>query len=302
MIDIKLLQSQFSIPGVVSIEPGQGGLTRISVTSDLAEAHIYLHGAHVTHYKPRGSEDVLFLSSKSLYQPGKAIRGGVPVIFPWFGPKANDPAAPAHGTARTVEWELKEVRTTSDGTVVVMMETASTAATLALWPHPFLLRYTVTVGSHLEMALDVGNLSPSPFLFEEALHTYVAVKDVKGISIEGLDGREYLDKTTGMDRKMQPVIPITIVGETDRVYLGTPDAVTVVDPGLGRKLIVEKEGSASTVVWNPWIAKAKAMADFGDDEWPGMMCIETANATENAVELPAGGSHRMVAKIRTTGM
>lgn len=297
MSDIKELQRRFSIPDVVRIEPGEGGLTRVAVTACEVQAHVYLHGAHVTHYGPPGGRAVLFMSAKSLFQPGKAIRGGVPVIFPWFGGKAGDPAAPAHGLARTTEWNLADVRQSSEGPVVLTLELTSTPQMRKLWPHEFSLRYLVTVGATLDLALEVRNTSGSAFTFEEALHTYLTVGDVRKVKIEGLAGREFLDKTDGQRRKTQAPGAMEITGETDRVYLNTADVVTVTDPQLGRRLSVEKQGSQATVVWNPWIAKAKAMADFGDEEWPGMLCIETANAAENAISLAAGQTHRMSASI-----
>lgn len=297
MSDIKELQRRFSIPGVVTIEPGQGGLTRVAVTACEVEAHVYLHGAHVTHYGPQGGRAVLFMSAKSLFQPGKAIRGGVPVIFPWFGGKADDATAPAHGLARTTEWGLADVKQSTDGSVVLTLELASSQDTRKFWPHEFSLRYLVTIGPTLELALEVRNTSSSAFTFEEALHTYLAVGDVRTAQIDGLAGREFLDKTDGQRRKTQPPGLFALTSETDRVYLNTTDRVTVIDGQLGRRLSVDKQGSHTTVVWNPWIAKAKAMADFGDDEWPGMLCVETANAAENAVSLPAGQTHRMVASI-----
>jgi glucose-6-phosphate 1-epimerase len=143
----------------------------------------------------------------------------------------------------------------------------------------------------------VHNTSNRDFTFEQALHTYLAVGDVRQVWIDGLSGREFLDKTDTMRRKTQPLGAITIVGETDRVYLNTPDTVSVSDPELSRKLLVEKSGSKTTVLWNPWTAKARAMADFGNEEWPEMLCVETANAAENAVTLAAGKSAQMKARI-----
>ncbi len=296
MNDTNELKRRFSVRGV-SIESGLGGLTRVAVATADAEAHVYLHGAHVTHYQPRGGRDLLFLSSRSHFEAGKAIRGGVPVIFPWFGPKAAEPSSPMHGFARTTAWELTEVRQGTGGSIAIVLELGSSPATLKLWPHDFRLRYVITIGTALDLSLEVKNTSAVGFSFEEALHTYLAVSDVRNVRIEGLGGRDYLDKTASMHRKTQTPGEIAIIGETDRVYLDSPDVVTVSDPGFGRTLTVEKDGSRSTVLWNPWIAKAKAMADFGDEEWPGMLCVETANAAENAVTLPAGQTHRMRAKI-----
>jgi glucose-6-phosphate 1-epimerase len=303
MQSVAELQQRFSVPGV-TVEPGQGGLTRVTVETAIAAGHVYLHGAHVTHYQPRGRGPVLFVSGKSHFAAGKAIRGGVPVIFPWFGAKADDPKAPQHGFVRNVPWKLRGITAGPDGAVAVTFAFGPSAETRKVWPHEFELLYAITFGAALEMSLQVRNAGTTPFRYEEALHTYLAVADVRKATIEGLGGREFIDKVDGFRRKTQPPGPFTLDGETDRVYLNTPDTVVVNDrnatePAGGvRMLSVEKQGSASTIVWNPWIAKAKAMADFGDDEWPRMLCVETANAAENAVTLQPGKTHTMRAAVR----
>jgi glucose-6-phosphate 1-epimerase len=284
--DLRSLQSRFRSPGITFAEDASG-LIHLTLSTRTATVKLYLQGAHLTHYQPAGGAPVLFTSAHSLYQPGKPIRGGVPIVFPWFGPHPTDPKQPAHGWARTSDWTVDDVHA----------EALSTAtASLSLAVEPFSLRYTVRAGASLDMALEVHNAGGVPVPFEEALHTYLAVSDVRQISVEGLDGREYLDKVDGGRRKTQSG-PITVTGETDRVYLNTPDTVTVYDPAAGRRIVVSKENSATTVVWNPWVEKARRMSDFGDDEWPGMLCIETANAAENAVILPPGGRHTMRARV-----
>jgi D-hexose-6-phosphate mutarotase len=286
---------QFEIPGVVAIAPGEGGLSRIAIDIDGAHGEIYLHGAHVTAYSPPGGGPLLFMSQKSQFAAGKAIRGGVPLIFPWFGPHPTDPKLPAHGFARTTEWELQSVRRDADR-VIVELTLNSSDDTRRLWPHEFELRFAVVIGPRLEMSLTVRNSGTAPFTFEEALHTYLAINDVRHVSILGLAGRDYLDKTLGGRRVRQGDEPIRIVGETDRVYLGTVDTVTV-EESIGPRIRIAKTGSNATVVWNPWIAKAKAMSDFGDDEWPIMLCIETANAAEHAIVLRPGEEHEMKAVL-----
>ena len=290
------LRRRFSVTGV-TIDPGAKGLPCVNVRSDLAEARIYLNGAHITTYKPRGGTDLLFLSGKSHFQPGKPIRGGVPVIFPWFGPKADDPSAPQHGFARTTQWDLEEVSAAPAGAIRVTLAMRSSDATRKLWPQDFELRFSVNIGSTLEMSLQVTNTSTAAFSFEEALHTYLAVSDVRQVAVEGLAGRDFLDKTEGYKRKTQPPGALRIEGETDRVYLQTSDTVTVKDPAFKAPLVVAKENSNNTVVWNPWIDKAKAMADFGDDEWPRMLCVETANVGESRIQLAPGQSHVMTCTV-----
>ncbi len=304
------LRKRFAVPGV-TFEPGEGGLIRAAASTEAGDAHVYLHGAHVTHFQPRGHADLLFMSGKSLFAAGKAIRGGVPLIFPWFGAKSGDPSAPAHGLVRSTGWAMHDVTATGQGAdrvVRLTLSLNSDAGTKGRWPHDFELLYSVTVGRSLQLDLEVRNPvgAGQPFTFEEALHTYLAVGDVRNVSISGLGGREYIDKPDGFKRKKQPPGAFGIDAETDRVYLATPDTVTVTDPigpvsGPGpakpRLLTVSKENSAATVVWNPWIDKAKAMSDFGDDEWPRMLCVETANVDAHAVTLAPGKSHVMRAVI-----
>ncbi len=290
---------QFQIPGVARIEPGEGGLRRVVVDVAGAYGEIYLHGAHVTQVRPPKGKPLLFRSRASLFAPDKPIRGGVPLIFPWFGPHPGDSKLPAHGFARTSEWELRSIRQERGG-VSVALTLAASAATRKLWPHEFELRFVAHIGPQLEMRLAVRNTGDSPFTYEEAFHTYLAVSDVRLLKIEGLSGRDYLDKMLAGKRMRQGPEPIAIAGETDRVYLGTPDTV-IVEESTGRQITVAKTGSAATVVWNPWIAKAKAMADFGDEEWPSMLCIETANAAEHAVALAPGEEHVMSAVISESG-
>ena len=288
---------RFEIPGKAIFEPGSAALPRLAVNSSLAEAHIYLHGAHVTHFQPRGAAPVLFMSGKSVFTPGKPIRGGVPVIFPWFGPHASVPDAPAHGFARTADWEVESLSIDSDDVVTVVFRLDSKQATHPAWPHDFALQYRVVIGRTLTLTLEVENTSSAPFPFENALHTYFAVGDVRQTATTGLAQTSYLDKTEGMQRKTQGSEPIRITQETDRLFENTRTTCVLDDASTGRKITVEKSGSQTTVVWNPWTAKAAAMADFGDEEWPQMLCIETANAGANAVLLPPGEKHSMRAVI-----
>jgi glucose-6-phosphate 1-epimerase len=287
MDDLDLLRTGFGIPGAVEIGTDAHGLTRLTLSTPAAEAHVYLHGAHVTHYQPRGAAPVLFMSAHSRFAPGQPIRGGVPVIFPWFGPHPTRTDLPAHGYARTRPWDL--VRTASAANI------ASAAFLLSDAPR-LELGYRVSVGPALELSLEVRNISTEPVTFEQALHTYLAVDDVRGVRVEGLSLCDYIDKVDGMKRKRQSG-PVAITGETDRIYLDTNDTVTVHDEAAGRRLSVSKSGSASTVLWNPWVGKAKKMPDFGDDEWPRMICVETANVADNAVTLAPGAAHVMRAVV-----
>jgi len=289
--------SRFEIPGVATFEAGAGGLLRLAIDSPLAAAHIYLHGAHVTHFQPKGAAPVLFMSRQSYFAPGKPIRGGVPLIFPWFGPRAGHPEAPAHGFARTTEWCIESLAIDGDQVVTAVFQLGATDQTRAAWPHDFSLRFRVAVGHTLTMTLEVENTSDAPFTFEDALHTYFAVSDVRQTATTGLENTDYLDKTAGLQRTPQGTEPIRITQETDRLYENTHTTCAVDDTGLKRRITIEKSGSQTTVVWNPWIAKAAAMQDFGDDEWPAMLCLETANAGANAIPLAPSQTHSTRAVI-----
>ncbi len=263
-----------------------------------AEAIVYLHGAHVAHYRPPGGKPLLFMSDKSAFDPAKPIRGGVPLAFPWFGPRPSDPSAPLHGFARIMPWNVQSAAQGPDGSLSLRLTLTDTQQTRQVWPFEFALSYTVTIGDDLEMALEVSNPASQEMSFQEAMHTYLAVSDVRRVAVDGLSGATFVDKTDGMKRKEQSPEPLRITGETDRLYLHTQAACAIDDPAGARRITIDKSGSNSTVVWNPWIGKAKAMPDFGDDEWPLMICVETANAAEDAVTLAAGGKHRMMARIR----
>jgi len=293
------LTRDFGIDGVVTFDPGKGYLTRIVVTAQGAVAHIYTLGAHVTHWQLEGHKPVLWLSGNSWFEPGKPIRGGVPVCLPWFNVKPDQPDAPRHGLARTMNWQVVSTRLNDDGSADVALELQSGDNIAAVWPHPFTFRHQITVGRNLTMSLTVRNPGYQPFAFTEALHSYFNVADVRKATVTGLECAPYANTVGGQARKAPgDSHPIAFADETDRIYTGTSATCVLHDPGLDRQITIDKSGSDSTVVWNPWIAKASAMEDFGDDEWPGMLCIETANVADDAVTLAPGTSHTMIAAIR----
>lgn len=281
------------LPDSVTLAAGEGGLDLLRVATPLATAEVYLHGAHVSAWTPAGEQPVLWMSNHSDFAPGKAIRGGVPICFPWFGAGREPGLTPPHGFARIVPWRLVEAREEDDVVTLTLRLTSADVADLeaaAPWPHDFETTYTVRIGRELGLALTVRNSGEEDFSYEQALHTYLDVADVRTTRVLGLDGAEYLDKTPGGGPGRTQQGEITFTGETDRVYAATGTAV--VDDGR-RRIGAAKEGSAHTVVWNPWAGKAAAMADYGDDEWPGMVCLEAANALEEAVTLSAGQSHTL---------
>ncbi len=300
MTSIAELNRRFGIAGVAQVTEGNGGLAKVQISSAAATGEMYLHGAHVTAWKPAGAEEVLFVSPHSLWDANHAIRGGVPICFPWFGDKADDPHAPAHGFVRTKSWELESITQSGDD-VIVSMFTTNDDAGRQWWPHDFHLVHRVTFGAELTLALVMTNTGTGPLRFEEALHAYHNVEDVERARVSGLDGTQYLDKTDAFREKTQHG-DVTIAAETDRVYLNTERALGLIDPALQRRISVAKTNSRTTVVWNPWVEKARAMADLGADQWRQMLCIETSNVGSFAVELAPGQQHVMTARVSVSGM
>jgi glucose-6-phosphate 1-epimerase len=291
------VRSASALPEGVRIVDGAGGLPRLDIATPAAAAQAYLHGAHITHWQPSHAQaPVLWLSGHSLWQDGKPIRGGVPICFPWFGPHRSDASAPAHGFARLVDWTLAGAVERDDQSVTVTFALEGERLSEA-WPFRFRAHHELTIGPTLTMSMAVENHDDTPFSFEEALHTYFAVSSIADVTISGLERTPYLDKAGGLSERTHDDTPIRFTGETDRVYLETTAACSIDDPGLQRRIVVSKDNSRSTVVWNPWIAKARAMADFGDEEWRGMVCVETANVGAAAVRLGPGERHRMTVSL-----
>lgn len=266
-----------------------------SFANGVGSAAIHDHGAHVVRWQPEGQEPVLWMSARSAHDSDAPIRGGIPICLPWFGMGRNGSQSPAHGVARIRRWELMRVEEQPTFTRVSYTTDLVPSPTFA---HALHAEYVVAIGSELAISLTVTNTGDDEASFEEALHTYFAVSDIHQVRVLGLDGALYKDKAPGgaADLVRQDG-DVTFTGETDRVYESSADVV-IVDPGLARRLVVSKTGSANTVVWNPWVAKAAAMPDFGDDEWPGMLCVEGANVGDNAVRLVPGASHTMTYRVR----
>jgi len=286
---------RFGIAGVAQVVTGQGGLAMVQVTASAATAEIYLHGAQVTSWRPAGADEVLFLSVQSRFEDGKAIRGGIPICFPWFRGKTDDAKAPAHGVVRTKEWELVSVAQAGEA-VVITLAAESDDASRRWWPHEFRAVHRITVGAQLRLELTVTNTGSAPLRFEEALHTYHRVGDAARIRVTGLEATPYLDNMDGNREKMQHG-DVAMTGPMDNAYLNTRAALEVIDPVLGRRIRTEKKNSITTVVWNPWESGAKALADLGDDEWRQMACVEASNILGAAVEPAPGEEHAMTAVI-----
>lgn len=289
------LNQRFGIDGVLAFREEANGFVIVEVSNPHASASIAMQGAHLMRFQPKGQEALIWLSPEAKLVTGKSIRGGVPVCWPWFGAHTADAALPAHGFARTVPWRLNQVHTLADGSTQLEFELIQTSATRTQWPQACTLRNIITIGQSLRHELVTTNLDSEPMELGEALHTYFQVGDVRQVSVNGLEGRDYLDKVRDFARDTQAG-PLRFRGEVDRIYLDAPATTEIRDPRMNRRIIIRSQGSRSTVVWNPWIEKAAAMGDLGPNGYRNMLCVETANAAEDTVTLAPGAQHRLVAR------
>lgn len=289
---ITALNSRFGVSGLAQIVAGNGGLPKIRIETSAATSEIYLHGAQITAWQPSGLGEVLFLSGKSHWQDGKAIRGGIPVCFPWFRAKADDPHAPSHGFVRTKTWTLDSISSAGPDAVCVRFSTGNDDNGRKWWPFEFRLEYAITVGKSLGLELTMKNTGEKELSFEEALHTYFRVGEVRQARVLGLDGADYLDNRDGNREKKQEG-DLVLTKQTDNAFRDASGSVEIVDPLPGRRLVTRKRNSASTIVWNPWSDGAAGMSDFGGDEWQTMLCAEGGNILDAAVKLAPGQTHTL---------
>jgi glucose-6-phosphate 1-epimerase len=299
-LDLTELDRRFGIPGIARVCEGHGGLARVEINTPLAYGEIYLHGAHVTSWRPAGNEETLFLSSKSRWEDGQAIRGGIPICFPWFRGKANDTHAPAHGFVRTRSWQLDSIVENIAG-VTVTMFIESDAQTRRWWAGECRLVHRVTFGSELKLELICINTGKTQFHFEEALHTYNRVADVEQVCLQGLAGIRFLDNFDSNKERMQ-LGDLTLASQTDDAFVDTQNAVNLLDPKSGRRIRLQKSNSTTTVVWNPWQDRARGLQDLGDGEWKQFLCVEASNIMSAAVTLAPGQEHTMTAVLRVAGL
>jgi len=297
MNDVTLLNKQFGIDKHIIFKESVGRQAVVEIVNSHSTASIMLQGAHLISWVPKGEKPVVWLSKDAKFAQGKSIRGGVPVCWPWFGPHETESSFPAHGFARTVAWDVVETKQLDNDSTQITFQIVQSDDTRKTWPHLCQLQMVFTIGDSLEIELITKNTGSESIIIGEALHTYFAVSDVSKISIQGLDGCEYLDKVDSFKRKQQSGA-IKINEEVDRVYLNTTSDCIIEDPDFKRRILISKTSSHSTVVWNPWQENANKMGDLGDDGYLDMVCVESANAAENVVSISSGEEHCLFVKYQ----
>lgn len=268
------LNARFSRQGTIEFETGPGGIVVVRLESGRASARVSLLGATVISYLPEGGQEVLFLSRRSGFQPGKAIRGGIPLCLPWFGDNPADPSLPKHGFFRLFDWEVVGTSLESGGSNV-LLALADSDATRSYWPHRFRAECSITLGHMLRVSVKVINEGTEAFTLTSAFHPYFAISNIGRIELPDLAGREYVDRLlpSGEASKMVQAGAQRFAGEVDRIYAHS-EPVDIVDPSSARKIRVAGIGTAQTVVWNPWKEKCRTMADLEAGDYQRFVCVE----------------------------
>ncbi|MGB5395959.1 MAG: D-hexose-6-phosphate mutarotase [Gammaproteobacteria bacterium] len=299
-MNLSELNKRFGITDQLDFVEGKGELTIAVIKNKFASAVVSLYAGQVLSYRPvNTNSDLMFLSEQAYYQTGKAIKGGVPVCWPWFGPDPQGKGRPAHGFARNSEWTVIDSGTASNGATRLALELKLNETTRALWDGEIEARLDIEVGESLKLKLTTTNKGKETIELSQALHTYFNVGNIAKTSVNGLEDKTYIDKVDGSKEKTQSG-EVTINAEVDRIYTDVNNRLVINDVELGRKIHIESEGSHSAVVWNPWKKIAAGMADLGDEDYKRMLCVETTNAGPDVVSVAPGGRYSMSAEYSIT--
>jgi glucose-6-phosphate 1-epimerase len=294
-MSIDQLNTDYGIAGHLTFATGNGGFPMIHIDNGQAKALISVYSGQVLSFQPATeTADLMFLSDKAYYAEGKAIKGGVPICWPWFGPDPEGLGRPSHGFVRNRLWNVVSTSTTAKGATQVILGLQDTEETRAIWPQAFQLTIAITVGTTLTVELITRNLGDTAFPLTQAFHTYFLVGDINRVHVLGLENTQYQDKADGGVEKTQ-IGAVTIVGEVDRIYLDVTNELVIEDAALDRRIRIKSSGSKSAVVWNPWVKISASMADLDDDDYQRLLCVETTNAATDIVEVPAKGEFRLTA-------
>ncbi len=286
------LNKKLGIPNAATFSIGQGSMTKLTLNTPHATAEVYLHGCTLTNYTPTHQQPIIFLSPTSHFKQEKAIRGGIPICFPWFAQNSDDPALPMHGIARTAQFTPTAI-TLENQCITATFEFRSTPETHKIWPHQFHLKYQITLSDSLNIQMHVTNTDKQSFDFEQALHTYYNIANINAIEISGLEKQNHIDKTDHFKIKQFPSTSLKIEKFTDAVCLDTDKTCKIHDTGNNRSIAIKKKNSASTIIWNPWNKKTLEIADLENTCWEHFICLETANVDKNRISLSPNQSHTL---------
>ncbi|MCK9606909.1 MAG: D-hexose-6-phosphate mutarotase [Methylomonas sp.] len=297
-MDIQQLNSEFGIAQQLEVIPGQGGMPMIKISNGSAKALISIYGGQVLSFQPMDqAEDVLFLSEQSAYAAGKAIRGGIPVCWPWFGPDPKGLQRPNHGFVRNHFWRLARTEAISDSETKVSLQFNESFKQENTWRQPFMLLLDISIGPSLQLKLTTFNTGDQPFSITQAFHSYFRIGNIKRVKILGLDGCDYFDKLDHGTQKTQKGI-VTVTKEVDRVYVEARNNLVIVDPLLKRRIHIDSPNTSTAVVWNPWSKTSKKMPDLADADYQRFICVEAGNVAFDLIKVQPGGQFSLQANYR----
>ncbi len=292
-MSIEQLNEKYAIEGQLEFVEGKGGLALARVDNGRASALISVYAGQVLSFRPAGHPaDLLFVSEEAYYQEGKAIKGGIPICWPWFGPDPDDRGRAAHGFVRNRYWDVRASESLADGDTRITLGLADNEETRNIWQGAFDLSLAVTVGNDLKAELVTRNTGDEPFIITQALHSYFNVGAIEKVAVHGLEGSKYLDKAGDGSCKTQSGA-IVFEAEVDRIYLDVKPELVIRDEALGRRIVITSSGSNTAVVWNPWADIAASMGDLRDDDYRRFVCVETANAANDMIEVKPGAEYRL---------
>lgn len=273
--------------GIKDIALGEHGLRGLQIETPLCRALISRQGAQLLQFQAQGQPPLLWLSEAALFQPGRSIRGGIPLCFPWFG-AAPAPGLPAHGFARHRLWQLEKATADGDDRVL-SFSLHDDADTRTLWPHAFTARQILRLGTHLTLTLEVENRDREPWQFSFAQHSYFPTPDIRQTRVMGLEGRPYFDALQDWKVLSSEAAGICFGAETDRVYEGASGCYRIVDDsGRQPDILIHGPDCRSAIVWNPWPEKSRRLGDMGENGWTGMLCVESGNTGRDSIRLAPG--------------
>ncbi|MFK7852132.1 MAG: D-hexose-6-phosphate mutarotase [Akkermansiaceae bacterium] len=274
-----------TLPPSVSLQGADTSYPIFKIEHPTCKARVALHGAQVLSWRPTDEDEVLYLSPDAIFKKGVAIRGGIPICWPWFAAHPTEKDVPSHGIARTRFWELVEASEDSNG-VCLNFEMSD-----GIWH----ATVSILAGEELQVSLDTRNPNNFPIVISGALHSYFAISDIEQVRIIGLDGVSYLD-TAGTSQEKRQNGPIEFQAEVDAIYDSSSNLL-LVDDLLSRTILIKKTGSPSTVIWNPWMDKSALLKDLPNNDYRKFCCIEAAIANDKAVIVTPGQSHSLTTTI-----
>ncbi|MBK1694920.1 D-hexose-6-phosphate mutarotase [Chromatium weissei] len=299
-MEVARLNTRFGISGVLHFSEGRGGLTMIEIENHHATATISPYAGQVLAYRPHTAPDeLLFVSERAYYAAGKAIKGGIPICWPWFGPDPENKGRGGHGFVRAWAWTVLACAQQANGETTVKLGLTDDAATREIWPHQFNLQLEIVVGATLTVTLITRNTGDAPIEITQGLHTYFKVGDATQTQVLGLDGVQYIDKAAGAgDALIKQDGAVTVASEVNRIYERVPSRLRIEDPVLHRRIVIDSVHSQTCVVWNPWVETALAMDDLDELDYLRFICVETVNTASEMITIPARGEARIGAEYR----